>query len=298
MPQTVIATCAFPGTYDVDKNLDLHLSYIKEAASARASLVVFPETSLQGYPAILDLEKIEDAITKAQRTAESVPDGPTVQRLITAAMKHNIHVVFGLTEAGKQPGILYNTLVLAGPQGYIGSYRKVHLTLGENFIFRPGDHWPVFDTTLGKVGLLICYDKSWPEGCRELTLSGAELLVIGSAWAATLGQGDRENNSAVRRYDLFDRVRALENSRWLISSNFVGEHGGSNFIGFSQIVDPLGGIVVSSGLDHIGVVTAEIDICGGLAGASALYWGPRLIRDRRADTYKVLNGSSPVVVDG
>lgn len=297
MPQTIIATCAFPGTYDVDKNLDLHLSYIKEAASAGASLVVFPETSLQGYPAIPDLEKIEDAITKAQRIAESVPDGTSVQRLITAAVRHNIHVVFGLTEAGKQPGILYNTLVLAGPQGYIGSYRKVHLTLGEKYIYRPGDHWPVFDTALGKVGLLICYDKSWPEGCRELTLSGAELLVIGSAWS-TYGHGDRENNSAVRRYDLFDRVRALENSRWLISSNFVGEHGGSNFIGFSQIVDPLGGIVVSSGLDHIGVVAAEIDICAGLAGASVGYWGPRLIRDRRADTYKVLNGSLPVVVDG
>ncbi|RUW17126.1 carbon-nitrogen hydrolase family protein, partial [Mesorhizobium sp. M1E.F.Ca.ET.041.01.1.1] len=146
--------------------------------------------------------------------------------------------------------------------------------------------------------LLICYDKSWPEGCRELTLSGAELLVIGSAWSATPGHGDRENNSAVRRYDLFDRVRALENSRWLISSNFVGEHGGSNFIGFSQIIDPLGGIIISSGLDQIGVVTAEVDICAGLAGASALYWGPRLIRDRRADTYKVLNGSLPVLVDG
>lgn len=296
MPQTIIATCAFPGTHDVDKNLDLHLSYIKEAASAGASLVVFPETSLQGYPAILDLGKLEDVITKAQRIAESVPDGTSVQLLITAAMKHNIHVVFGLIEAGKQPGILYNTLVLAGPRGYIGSYRKVHLTLGENFIFRPGDHWPVFDTPLGKVGLLICYDKSWPEGCRELTLSGAELLVIGSAWDANTGHGERENNSAVRRYDLFDRVRALENSRWLISSNFVGEHGGCNFIGFSQIVDPLGGIVVSSGLDHIGVVTAEVDICAGLA--SALDDGPRLIRDRRADTYKVLNGSLPVVVDG
>ncbi|WP_287346131.1 nitrilase-related carbon-nitrogen hydrolase, partial [Mesorhizobium sp.] len=93
MPQTVIATCAFPGTYDIDKNVDLHLSYIKEAASAGASLVVFPETSLQGYPSILgDIEKVEDAITKAQRIAESVPDGPTVQRLITAAIKHNIHV--------------------------------------------------------------------------------------------------------------------------------------------------------------------------------------------------------------
>ncbi|RWD41513.1 carbon-nitrogen hydrolase family protein [Mesorhizobium sp.] len=250
------------------------------------------------YPAILGDETIEDAITKAQGIAESVPDGTSVQRLISAAMKHNIHVVFGLIEAGKQPGIFYDTLVLAGPQGYIGSYRKVHLTLSENFIFRPGDNWPVFDMALGRVGLLICYDKSSPEGCRELTLSGAELLVIGSAWAANPGHGDRENNSAVRRYDLFDRVRALENSRWLISSNFVGELGGSNFIGFSQIVDPLGGIVVSSGLDQIGVVTAEIDICAGLAGALVAYGGPRLIRDRRADTYKVLNGSLPVVVDG
>ncbi|MER8923824.1 carbon-nitrogen hydrolase family protein [Mesorhizobium sp. M0802] len=92
-----------------------------------------------------------------------------------------------------------------------------------------------FNTALGKIGLLICYDKSWPEGCRELTLSGAELLVIGSAWAANAGQGERENNSAVSRYNLYDRVRALENSRWLISSNFVGEHGGSNLLGSARL---------------------------------------------------------------
>ncbi|MCK1634661.1 carbon-nitrogen hydrolase family protein [Bradyrhizobium sp. 162] len=256
------------------------LSYIEEAAAAGAALVVFPETSLQGYPPILSLVGIEDVLHNAQRTAETVPDGPTVARMIAAARKHNIHVVFGLTEAGKQPGILYNTLVLAGPQGYIGSYRKFHLGLAEQLVWRSGDQWPVFDTPLGKLGLLICYDKRWPEACRELTFSGAELLVVGNAWPALPGHGGGEDNLRVGWCDLFDRVRAVENYRWLISSNFVGELGGPNFIGFSQIVDPLGCIVASSGLNHIGLVSASIDIRAGLYRTAAILGGPRLIRDR------------------
>ncbi|QQO23680.1 carbon-nitrogen hydrolase family protein [Bradyrhizobium diazoefficiens] len=298
MPKTVIATCAFPGTYDIDKSLELHLSYIEEAATVGAAIVVFPETSLQGYPPCSNFSSIEGVLNEAQRTAETVPNGPAVGRVIAAATKHKIHVVFGLTEAGMQPGILYNTLVLAGPQGYIGSYRKVHVSMQESLVWRPGDQWPVFDTPLGKIGLLICYDKVWPEACRELTLSGAELLVMGTAWPTMPGHGEGEDNLYVQWYNLYDRVRAAENARWLISSNFVGKFGGEHFIGFSQIVDPLGRVVASSGLDRIGLVTAEIDIRGGLARTTAIRGGPRLIRDRRADTYKVLNGSLPIVVDG
>ncbi|KAA3448191.1 carbon-nitrogen hydrolase family protein [Mesorhizobium sp. SARCC-RB16n] len=296
--EIVIATCAFPGTYDIGKSLELHLSYIEEAAVAGAAIVVFPETSLQGYPNCSNFSSIEGVLNEVQRVAETVPDGPAVRRLIAAAMKHQIHVVFGLIEAGTQPGILYNTLVLAGPQGYIGSYRKVHLGIGEQLVFRPGDRWPVFDTPLGRIGMLICYDKCWPEACRELTLSGAELLVMGTAWLAMPGHGEGEDNLYVQWYNLFDRVRAVENYRWFISSNFVGELGGETFIGFSQIVDPLGCIVASSGLDRVGLVTAKIDIRAGLARTTAIRGGPRLIRDRRAETYKVLNGSLPILVDG
>jgi predicted amidohydrolase len=295
---TRIATCAFPGTYDVDKNVELHLAYMEEAAGAGASLVVFPETSLQGYPPDFQVSNTEDLLHRMQAAAESVPDGPNVRELISAAHKLGIHVVFGLTEAGQQPGILYNTLVLAGPTGFIGSYRKVHLVVTERVFWRPGNDWPVFDTAIGKIGMLICYDKVWPEACRELTLSGAELLIMGTAWASMPEDREGEDNLSTRQYELFDRVRAAENGRWFISSNFAGELGGSTFIGLSQIVDPVGDVVATSGTANTGLVIADIDIAAGLANAGRLVMGSFLIRDRRPETYRVLSGSLPVVVDG
>jgi predicted amidohydrolase len=207
-------------------------------------------------------------------------------------------VIFGLIEAGDTPGVLYNTLVLAGPSGYIGSYRKVHLWITEQIFWRPGTHWPVYETAVGKIGMLICYDKMWPESCRELTLGGADILVMGSAWARTPGLEESEVDWWVRSYELYDRARAAENARWFVSSNLVGDLGGLQFFGLSQIVDPMGAIVATSGTDNVGLVLAEIDIRGSLANAATLTSGPFLIRDRRPETYRILSGQAAVLVDG
>lgn len=298
MSTTKIATCAFPGTYDINKSLELHLSYIEEAKASGASLVVFPETSLQGYPPNSTLMGTEQTLRMVQDTAEPVPDGPNVAKLIAKAVEQDMYVIFGLTEAVAQPGVLYNTLVLAGPDGYIGKYRKVHVGITEQVFWRRGDEWPVFDTAIGKIGMLICYDKMWPEATRELTLAGAEILVMGTAWSNMSGHGEGDDNLWVRQYKLYDQVRAVENARWFVSSNLIGELGGLDFFGLSQVVDPFGDVVASSGTDKIGLVYADVDIRDGLADASAVNQGAFLIRDRRPETYKILAGLSPVTVDG
>jgi predicted amidohydrolase len=298
MSTTKIATCAFPGTYDVDKSVELHLSYIEEAKAAGASLVVFPETSLQGYPRNATLMDTEHTLRATQATAEMVPDGANVAKLIAAAKEQEIYVIFGLTEAVEQPGVLYNTMVLAGPEGYIGKYRKVHVGITEQVFWRRGEQWPVFDTAIGKIGMLICYDKMWPESTRELTLGGAEILIMSTAWCNMAGHGEGEDNLWVRQYKLYDQVRAAENARWFISSNLVGELGGLDFFGLSQIIDPFGDVVATTGTDKVGLVFADIDIKSGLAEASAINQGAFLIRDRRPETYKILTGQASAVVDG
>jgi predicted amidohydrolase len=298
MPPTVIATCAFPGTYDILASVELHLSYIDEAAAAGARLVVFPEISLQGYPPAGAEFGGEAVLLRMLETAEAVPGGPNVARLIAAAAERRIHVVFGATEAGRHPGNLYNTLVLAGPAGYLGCYRKVHVAVTELMYWRPGDEWAVFETELGTIGPLICYDLAWPEACRELTLAGSQLFVMGTAWCALPGHGDGEANLWARQYDVFTRARAAENARWLIASNFVGEFGGLTFFGLSRIVDPVGEVVASSDAHTPGLILAEIDIPGGLAAATAVNLGSFLVRDRRPDTYRILNGSRPIAADG
>lgn len=299
MPEMTIATVALQGTYDVETSLKEHLNHIDDAADAGADLVVFPEISLQGYPVIHEKLQTPQVLASAYRTAESVPDGPSVTAIIDKAVERDLYVVFGLTEAGERPGTVYNTAVLAGPDGYVGRYRKVHLGLSEQIVWRQGNDWPVFETPFGRIGMLICYDKAWPESCRELTLRGADILVMPTAWGfGNDTDEDPETNPNCHAYRLYDQVRALENQRWFVSSNFCGELAGAKFLGLSQIVDPLGRVVASSGTTDSGVTLATIDVQAGIADAMARGQGPRLIRDRRDDTYVALRGEHPIAIDG
>jgi predicted amidohydrolase len=299
MPATTIATVAMRGSYDVEHNLKQHLAYIDEAADAGADLVVFPEISLQGYPVIHEKLQTPRVLAESFASAELVPDGPSVMQIIAKAQERQIHVIFGLTEAGARPGVVYNTAVLVGPDGYIGKYRKVHLGLSEQIVWRQGHDWPVFETPFGKIGMLICYDKAWPESCRELTLRGADILVMPTAWGfGNDPQPDPETNVNCNHYRLYDQVRAVENQRWFVSSNFCGEIEGAAFLGLSQIIDPLGRIVATSGMSESGLALATIDVQGGIAAALAHGQGARLIRDRRPETYSAMQGELATAIDG
>ncbi|WP_157220732.1 carbon-nitrogen hydrolase family protein [Flavisphingomonas formosensis] len=293
---TIIATVAFEGSYDVEISTRRHLSCMDEAAGKGAELVVFPETSLQGYPP--DVDKVyPERIRNAFRSAEPVPGGPHVRQIVEHARKLGIYVVFGLHETGNSPGVIYNTAVLTGPEGFVGKYRKVHVGITEQLTWRKGDDWPVFETRIGRIGMLICYDKMWPESTRELTLRGADILVMPTAWPMMVNEKDPETNIMVDLYRMFDRIRAAENGRWFISSNFGGELGGAQFVGLSQIVDPWGRVVATTGTVDKGMAVADVDIHGGIEDVQT-FQGARLIRDRRPDTYRASSGEIPAAIDG
>lgn len=300
MPTVKIATVAMQGSYDVELNLKTHLTAIDDAADAGAVLVVFPEISLQGYPVIHEKLDTPAVLAAAYRTAERVPDGPSVMAIAARAQERGIHVIYGLTEAGETGGVVYNTAVLTGPDGYIGRYRKVHLGLSEQIVWRQGHDWPVFTTPFGRIGMLICYDKAWPESCRELTLRGADILVMPTAWGFGNDpeQQDPDTNVNAVHYQLYDKVRAAENQRWFVSSNFVGDIGRAPFLGLSQIVDPLGQVVATSGTTDSGITYADVDVQGGIADAMSRGQGARIVRDRRPETYRALRGELPAVIDG
>jgi predicted amidohydrolase len=294
---TVIATIAFEGSYDVELNTKNHIAQMEEAAKLGAKLVVFPEISLQGYPP--DLTRLyPERIKAAYDNAEGVPDGPHVLAIAERAKELGIYVIYGLNELGTSPGVIYNTMVLTGPAGHVGSYRKVHVGITEQLTWRKGNDWPVFETEIGRIGMLICYDKMWPESTRELMLRGADILVMSTAWPMLFGEQDPDTNIFAELYRIYDRARAAENSRWFISSNFAGELGGANFVGLSQIVDPLGRVVATTGALKPGMAIADVDIHEGIAEANATFFGARLIRDRRTDTYLASSGLIPPAVDG
>jgi predicted amidohydrolase len=295
---TTIATCAFPPRAEVGESLRMHLAYIDEAAEQGADLIVFPEISVHGYPPDFPESEVASILERVYRVAEPVPAGNSVRAIEARAIERGIHVIFGLHEAGDRRGIVYNTAVLTGPAGYLGSYRKMHVGMVERLIWRLGHEWPVFETSFGRVGMLICWDKTFPESTRELTLRGADLLVMPTAWGRPPGSSSGYDNPSVRLYDIYDRARAAENGRWFVSSNFVGEGGGREYIGMSQIVDPLGAVIATTGTSAPGLAVATVDIEGGIAAAYAAWEGPYLIRDRRPESYGAIRGEVPTVVDG
>jgi len=287
-----VATVAMDVVFDKQVNLNKYLSFIEQAAFQGVDLIVFPEQSLQGY--LKNLFSLDlDNVRYQYENAETISEGPSVDTLIQAAQKHHMHIIFGMTERDEdRPDVLYNSAVLLGPDGHIGTYRKVHQPGDEVHVYYPGEGFPVFDTAIGKIGLLICYDKMFPESTRELALQGAEILVMPTAWPLSKVGADPMTDSMGKYYDLLDSVRAFENQCWFISSDLSGIHGEHEFYGHSRIVSPDGMSVAECGFEE-GMVVAELDIQQEIVQARACgLLGLNLLKDRQTDKYYVMKGES------
>ena len=205
---------------ELDKklNLDKHISFMEQAAEQGANLVVFPELSLNGYLWDIQRNPPGKEVEYFLREAEPVP-GPASRELAQRAGKRDMFVIFGMVEECGA-GLIADSSVLVGPSDTLAVHRKVHLIGDECHIFRGGDRWQVWELPFGRLGMLVCYDKVFPEGPRELALAGADVLVSISAWAVA---GDKpEGDFLGGLFDLYDRVRAAENQCWFISTNQVG----------------------------------------------------------------------------
>ncbi|MBI2303562.1 MAG: carbon-nitrogen hydrolase family protein [Chloroflexi bacterium] len=264
-----VAAAAMRVVHDKGRNLKRYLEFLEEAAEKGARLVVFPEQSLQGYLYSLDHQFTPEELEYHHRNAEPVP-GESTQLLTEQAREKGMYIVFGMTEVGPANHVptLFNSAVMVGPEGLAAVYRKVHLPGDERNIFRPGRSWEVVSTPLGRVGLLICWDQAFPESTRELTLAGAQILVMPTARGKTTSYF----------YDLFSRTRALENRRWFIASNQVGlcDQGETDYYGHSLIVDPRGHIVAETGDEAEGLAVATIAVAEEIEKeAQSLFYLPR-----------------------
>jgi len=179
-------------------------------------------------------------------------EGPTVSLLREKAAKKNTFI-FGGSFVRKSAGKLYNTSVLINPKGEIvAKYSKIHLfgyQSEEARLLTRGTEICVVKTEIGTVGLSTCYDLRFPELYRKMAVMGAEIFLVASAWPFP----------RLEAWLMLNRVRALENQVFLISSNSAGKSRGSQFVGHSMIVDPWGTAVASAG-DEEGIVQAKIDL--------------------------------------
>ncbi len=231
------------------ENLRRAGSYIEQAARRGAALVTLPEVFFwRGQP---------EAETAA---AEPIP-GPTTERICSLARQFAVYIVAGSIlehNAGQRP---FNTSVLIDPRGQIlAKYRKIHLfdvaipgrvEILESARRQAGDQIVIVETELGTIGLTICYDLRFPELFRALTLQGAEIIALPSAFTFFTGAA---------HWEVLLRARAVENQVYVIAPNQIGKgEGGVPSFGHSAIVDPWG-IVVGQASDEECVVIGEVDL--------------------------------------
>ena len=156
-----------PWLGEKERNLEVCVARLEEAAAAGAELLVLPECAIPGY--------MFDSADEAMPLAEEIP-GPSTAALETACRRLGVHAVCGLLE--RDGDLLRNAAVLVGPEGLVGSYRKTHLPfLGVDRFVSPGDELRVYETPLGQIGLEICYDLRFPEATRTLALRGADIVA-------------------------------------------------------------------------------------------------------------------------
>jgi predicted amidohydrolase len=193
-------------------------------------------------------------------------------------------VCVGFCEDGGA-GVRYNTAACVNGDGLLGLHRKCHLPLDEDRITTVGDRLAAFDTPVGRIGMLICYDKAFPEAARTLTLDGAQVLCFLSAWpsSATNAAAVLTEDRQWRRAELWDRARAAENSLIVASANQTGRFGRLRLLGGARVVGPGGDVIAATGVDP-GLAVATLDLELSLERARRAL-SP--IRDLRPELYAV-----------
>ncbi|MEK6237138.1 MAG: HIT domain-containing protein [Planctomycetales bacterium] len=226
---------------ETDRNLQAMLDRLRETAADGALLTVFPECALTGYC----FESLDEALPHGQ----PVP-GPATDAFRDACMELGAFAVFGMLE--RDGDRLFNSSVLVGPEGLIGTYRKIHLPyLGIDRFTTPGDQPPrVWDCGPLRLGMNICYDGSFPETARCMALDGADLIVLPTNWPP----------GAEYMADYLINARASENHVYFLAVNRVGEERGFRFIGRSRLAHPRGETLADFPHDEPGVLWGEIDV--------------------------------------
>jgi N-carbamoylputrescine amidase len=278
---TAVAAVATNFGRDFGANLAAIATYIGAARDRRVSLLALPEACLGGYLSVLGRGRDGEF----DESPDSLPpvmdiDGPELKHV--ADLARDMTIVVGFCEA--DGGQRYNSAAIVTGDGVLGVYRKVHQPLGENLYYAPGDELRAFETPVGRVGALICYDKTFPEAARALALDGAQVITCISAWPAsrTATASDLAQDRWTHRFNIFDQARALENQVVWVASNQAGTFGRLRFVGNAKVVGPGGDVLATTGAGG-GLAVAEIDIAQALETArrSMFY-----LSDRRPEAYR------------
>lgn len=269
---------------DPQENLDRAVGKIEEAARGGATLICLPELFLSQY----FCQKEDTAFFDL---AEPVP-GPSTDALSKIAKQNKVVIIVPIFER-RTAGIYHNSIVVLDSDGSMaGLYRKMHIpddpAYYEKFYFTPGDKgFQAIQTSVGKIGTLICWDQWFPEAARLTTLQGAEMLFYPTAIGWHPSEKTQEGATQREAWQTIQRSHAIANGVFVSVVNRVGHEKladageGIEFWGSSFICDPFGSVLAEASTDKEEVLLAEIDL--GRVEKVRRHWP--FLRDRRVDAY-------------
>jgi N-carbamoylputrescine amidase len=272
-------------TADREHNLGNSTAGIREAAAKGARLVMLQELHTGLYFCQHESTALFDL-------AEPIP-GPSTEYFGKLAQELGIVIVTSLFEK-RAPGLYHNTAVVLERDGTIaGKYRKMHIPddpgYYEKFYFTPGDlGFTPIATSVGKLGLLVCWDQWYPEGARLMALAGAELLLYPTAIGANPADDGDEQARQREAWITIQRAHAVANGLPVLVANRTGyepdptkQTEGAQFWGNSFVAGPQGEFLAQAGTDRPEVLVVDIDLA---RSENVRRWWP-FLRDRRIEAY-------------
>lgn len=279
---------------DIDYNFGRIEALTKRAVDGGAEIVSFHECCIQGYTFLM--ARTRDELLEL---AEPVPDGPSTERLIELSRKFGVPIMAGMIERDGER--LFNTYVVAGPDGFVAKHRKLHAFISE--FIDSGDSFTTFDLCGCTCGVLICYDNNLPENVRITALMGAEIIFMPHVTcgldSVMPGRGkidralweNRHRDPVRLRQEFLGPkgrgwlmrwlpTRAYENGVFAVYTNPIGVDHDTIKNGNAMIIDPFGEILVESS-------ALEDDVVVGLCTTDKIEGssGHRYLRARRPELY-------------
>jgi len=285
--QIIVSAVQQPCHQDRQTNLDFSIEKIHEAAAAGADLAILPELHLGPY-------FCQNEDYNNFDLAQTIP-GPTTEILAAVAKKLEIVIVSTIFEK-RAPGLYHNTAVVFDKDGSIaGKYRKMHIPddpgFYEKYYFTPGDlGFKPITTSIGKLGVLVCWDQWFPEAARLMALAGAELLIYPTAIGWDPNDTVEEQQRQLNAWITIQRSHAVANGIPVVACNRIGfeqapdADTGIQFWGNSFIAGPQGDIITAAGDSEVKLLTCTLD--SARSERVRQIWP--FLRDRRIDYFENL----------
>lgn len=260
---------------DPAENTTNALHGARSAIEDGAQLIVLPELCTSGY-------MLADR-AEAYAVAEPVPNGDASQQFSDLCRDTGSYLVAGIAERSGHD--IFNSAALFGPEGHIGTYRKLHVWNTENLLFEPGNLGTrVFNTPIGRIGLAVCYDAWFPEMFRQLAVRGADVIAMPVNWVPAPADSDGEHPIGVT----LARATATRNGIAIAAADRVGHERGVDFLGASALIGANGKLLTTVAASNTPEIVHGETTLRDIRTSRA--WSPynHLLHDRRTDVYEEL----------